>query len=187
MKSRSFEDAARLSVAACGVMCQWTDRLRNEIRCSGCWWMCLARFGSPATACVDQAEDLSPQSSPFRDAWIGKDVRNKRVSDRVLFPSPAPFSFPSKVVGNLTLVSRGLCDPLRADRIPSGLAGAHANALIARWSIPIARSILFPKQGRGESHPRFTWVVRSAEGGSHPFGTRWRSLVTQPIYCVVVR
>lgn len=52
--------------------------------------MCLARFGSPATACVDQAEDLSPQSSPFRDAWIGKDVRNKRVSDRVLFPSPAP-------------------------------------------------------------------------------------------------
>ena len=71
-------------------MCQWTDRLRNEIRCSGCWWMCLARFGSPTTACVDQAEDLSPQSSPFRDAWIGKDVRNKRVSDRVLFPSPAP-------------------------------------------------------------------------------------------------
>src|SRR5690606_10600765 len=52
--------------------------------------MCLARFGSPATACVDQAEDLSPQSSPFRDAWIGKNVRNKRVSDRVLFPSPAP-------------------------------------------------------------------------------------------------
>ncbi|MDH2248693.1 hypothetical protein N5J78_21520, partial [Pseudomonas sp. GD03856] len=33
---------------------------------------------------------MSPQSSPFRDAWIGKDVRNKRVSDRVLFPSPAP-------------------------------------------------------------------------------------------------
>ena len=32
----------------------------------------LARFGSPATACVDRAEDLSPQSSPFRDAWIGK-------------------------------------------------------------------------------------------------------------------
>src|SRR5690606_11552243 len=54
--------------------------------------MCLARFGSPATACVDQAEDLSPQSSPFRDAWIGKNVRNKRVSDRVLFPSPAPLS-----------------------------------------------------------------------------------------------
>lgn len=54
--------------------------------------MCLARFGSPATACVDQAEDLSPQSSPFRDAWIGKNVRNKRVSDRVLFPSPAPDS-----------------------------------------------------------------------------------------------
>lgn len=52
--------------------------------------LCLARFGSPATACVDQAEDLSPQSSPFRDAWIGKNVRNKRVSDRVLFPSPAP-------------------------------------------------------------------------------------------------
>ena len=73
-------------------MCQWTDRLRNEIRCSGCWWMCLAHFGSPATVCVDQAEDLSPQSSLFRDAWIGKDVRNKRVSDRVLFPSPAPFS-----------------------------------------------------------------------------------------------
>jgi len=88
--SQSFEDAAHLSVAACGVMCQWTDRLRNEIRCSGCWWMCLARFGSPATACVDQAEDLSPQSSPFRDAWIGKNVHNKRVSDRVLFPSPAP-------------------------------------------------------------------------------------------------
>ncbi|ABM95283.1 hypothetical protein Mpe_A2327 [Methylibium petroleiphilum PM1] len=92
MMSQSFEDAAHLSVAACGVMCQWTDRLRNEIRCSGCWWMCLARFGSPTTACVDQAEDLSPQSSPFRDAWIGKDVRNKRVSDRVLFPSPAPHS-----------------------------------------------------------------------------------------------
>lgn len=55
--------------------------------------MCLARFGSPATACVDQAEDLSPQSSPFRDAWIGKNVRNKRVSDRVLFPSPAPPEF----------------------------------------------------------------------------------------------
>src|SRR3546814_166405 len=55
--------------------------------------MCLARFGSPATACVDQAEDLSPQSSPFRDAWIGKNVRNKRVSDRVLFPSPAPAHF----------------------------------------------------------------------------------------------
>ena len=33
-----------------------------------------------------------PQSSPFRDAWIGKDVRNKRVSERVLFPSPAPDS-----------------------------------------------------------------------------------------------
>ena len=58
--------------------------------------MCLARFGSPATACVDQAEDLSPQSSPFRDAWIGKNVRNKRVSDRVLFPSPAPHFRPAR-------------------------------------------------------------------------------------------
>lgn len=62
----------------------------------------MARFGSPATACVDQAEDLSPQSSPFRDAWIGKDVRNKRVSERVLFPSPAPDSqakAPSSLTG----------------------------------------------------------------------------------------
>jgi hypothetical protein len=64
--------------------------------------MCLARFGSPATACVDQAEDLSPQSSPFRDVWIGKNVRNKRVGDRVLFPSPAPDSqekAPSSLMG----------------------------------------------------------------------------------------
>jgi hypothetical protein len=58
--------------------------------------MCIARFGSTATASVDQTEDLSPQSSPFRAPWIGKDVRNKRVSDRVLFPSPAPHEFPAK-------------------------------------------------------------------------------------------
>lgn len=28
--------------------------------------MCMARFGSPAAACVAQSEDLNPQSSLFR-------------------------------------------------------------------------------------------------------------------------
>jgi len=37
------------------------------------------------------AELLNPRSlTSHGDAWIGKNVRNKRVSDRVLFPSPAP-------------------------------------------------------------------------------------------------
>lgn len=79
----------------------------------------MAHSGSTATACVDQTEDLSPQSSPFRDAWIGKDVRNKRVSERVLFPSPAPNEFKhlrqSFGVGVL-LSGSGECSPDQARR-----------------------------------------------------------------------
>lgn len=97
----------------------------------------MAHSGSTETACVDQTEDMSPQSSPFRDPWIGKDVRNKRVSDRVLFPSPAPSEFKHlrQSYGVGVLLSGVMSPPCSQIRTfppdsPRGSSAAHRSRIV---------------------------------------------------------
>lgn len=153
------------------------------MRC-GCCWMCIARFGSTATACVDQTEDLSPQSSPFRASWIGKDVRNKRVSDRVLFPSPAPTEFKHlrQPCGAGAVVS-GAGAP--ADRVPTARIRPPRREGRARCPRPAAASSRPPRRPRWScTNPRgAAGSARRAGNSRHrparpspspPLRSRWR-------------